>query len=277
LSDYANTLAYAADAQRMVCNLESALSLRTKVHDLAQTAAQSDPGNNDLIRRHAYAISGIATLQVQLGQLEAAEENLEQSISLLQQLSAADPSNVEYRHMVVIHQVLLGGVIADNDELQEAQSLMQKLESDFDFGDESVQMDRARVTKYVEFQLAYADIEARLGNMDTAERHLRTALQLQLDFSSSQALERFDRVRFLATRFLWWQVTGQDINEQLSGLPAFELALTEENQSCAEAEVAARMFVMKGDFAGATRQVNYLRARHYADPAFERFCERYGL
>jgi hypothetical protein len=138
-------------------------------------------------------------------------------------------------------------------------------------------MNRARVANYVDFQLAYADVEARLGNTSAAERHLQTALRLQLEFSSSPTWERTDRVRFLITRFLWWQVNGQDINEQLPGLPGIELALDEGHRSCAEAEVAARMSVLEGDFAGAVRQVNYLRERHYADPAFERFCERYGL
>jgi hypothetical protein len=277
LSDYSNTLAYEADAYDMVCDLEKALSIRQKVKDLADAAVQSDPGNNDLKRRMAFAVSGVASLHVQMGSLSQGEQNLVLAISSLKELSAADPSNVSYRQLVLSHRSTLAGLMAENGHLFEAQTLMQQLETEFDSAGESTQTDNALLPEYIGFLLAYADVEARLGNEDAASSHLRTAMQLQTSLAASQPLGRYGRVRLLAARFQWWEIHGEDVRDSMSVFRELDTVQKGELQSCAEADVAARMFVLEGDSKSAASQVNDLQQRGYADPSFIRFCKKYEL
>lgn len=277
LSGYSNTLAYAADAHRGVCNLEKAMSLRETARELAEDAVESDPGNNDLIRRHAFAIKGVALLQTLLGRLDAGEQNLKQEIAMLQQLSAADPSNAWYRQLVRREQSLLAGWLAGNNQLEAAQSLMRNLEAEFDLDSESAPKDKAPVTDYIDFQLTFADVEARLGNKEAASRHLQIALEFQLASTSSETRDRFDRMRLLTARFLWWEFHGEDIHDRTPGFPDANPTTNGGSQSCKEADIAARMYVMAGDRSNALKRVNYLHERGYADPAFVRFCKKHGL
>ncbi len=45
-------------------------ALRMKVRDLAEFASNSDPANNDLKRRYAFSISGVASVQGFSGQAQ---------------------------------------------------------------------------------------------------------------------------------------------------------------------------------------------------------------
>ena len=277
LSDYSNTLAYEADTNVMVCDLERALSIRHKVKDLAAAAVQSDPGNNDLKRRMALAVLGVANLNVQMGNLKLGEHHLTLAISSLRELSAADPSNVSYRQLVLDYQTTLAALKAENGHLLEAQALMQALESEFDSIGKATQTDNAFLPEYIQFLLAYADVEARLGNKDTASSHLRTAMQLQASLATSKPLDRYGRIRLLTARFQWWEIHGEDIRDSMPVFRELDTLQKVEFQSCAEANVAARMFVLEGDSKSAASQVNDLQQKGYADPSFIRFCRKYEL
>lgn len=277
LSGYANTLAYAADAQAGVCNLEEAMSIRETVRELAEEALKSDPGNNALKRRHAFAINGVAMRQIELGRLDAAEQNVEKVISIFQQMSAADPSNVFYRVLVLYERSLLAELIAGNERLIEARTLMQELESEFNLYDESWQKDKEAITNHISFLIAYADVENRLSNKEAARIHLKRAIKLQRELSAGRTLDRRDQRRLLIARFIWWEIHGEDTWDEMPLILGTKPIPAGQTQSCTEVDIAARMYVMEGDVSSAIEQVEYLRARKYADPGFVRFCKNYGL
>jgi hypothetical protein len=87
------------------------MTLRVRVRELAESSTRADPGNNDLKMRYAFAISGVARVQIVTGRLDSAEQNVELSISILQQLSAADPSNVAYRELVLLRRIRLARLV----------------------------------------------------------------------------------------------------------------------------------------------------------------------
>jgi len=275
-SNYANTLAWAATAQYKACNLGNAIALRQKARRLAETLAQSDPGDNDLSRRYAYAISGVAALQTNTGQLALAEQDLELVISMLEQLSAADSSNIVYPQEIAVRQLWLARLMAASGRIGEAQAVMSKL--DPIIGMESVAADQngAKRQDAIDFHIAYARIFYQSGDNTAADLQLETALQLLWN-GASHELVGAAREKLQAMRFLWWEINAE---QGLENFPTvMEYGPTDPGvlRSCEDALISAKEYVIEGDLEKAAQPVRYLQERGYADPEFVQFCTKYGL
>ena len=161
--NYATLLAWAADAEVRVCNLGNALKLRDRTKFLAESSARSDPGNNDLKKRRAYAYTGVARVQTSTGSLTSAVQNLEIAISILQELSAADPSNIHYSEQAFFRQVMLAKLLADTGQFELARSLMKVLEPGFGLPGELADLAIKHPNEYIEFM--NKRLRMRLGMM----------------------------------------------------------------------------------------------------------------
>jgi tetratricopeptide (TPR) repeat protein len=208
---YSNTLAWAADAQLQACNLNEAVNIRNKAEALAKLSTHANPGNNDLKKHYAYALTGIAHLQTVTGHHDLAKQNLEHAISILQQLSAADPSNVHIHELVMYRQNMLLRLLADTGQFELANIMMVELEMSFESAGDLADQNPQDRKEYIEYLLASAE------------------------------------------------------------------AGSNEFRSCMEADTAARIYVIDGDFANASSEIAYLESRGYADPGFIQFCEDNGL
>lgn len=273
VSHYSTTLAWAATAQSLACNLDNAMSLRTKVRQLAEVSARSDPGNNDFKRRHSYAIYGVGTTQVHVGKLGLAEQNWRLAISMLQELSDADPSNVFYHHEIVEREIWLAKLVADRGRLQEASALMSALEPRIQPGNNFPKQDDEAEQTYINFLLTAANIEFLMGNIAAADNKWQQALQLQLARPNSQHSEQEKQ----NMRFQWWEMHGDEVADVFPDVPDFNQAGTGTHRSCEDAVIAAKLSVLKGDLDSAAEPVAYLQQRGYADPAYIRFCRKFDL
>jgi len=276
-SHYANTLAWAADAQLDACNLEDAMALRKKVRQLAESLSRSDPGDNDLKRRYAYAVSGMATIQTRTGGLDQAEQNLRLTISILEQMSAADPSNVLYPLEIYHRQLRLAKLMGGMGRFDEAYALMSELESKIGADSGFAEQNEENRQTCVDFQLSFARVSTHLGKTAEATAQLQKALDLQLTGSEHRKQGTSDHVMLKEMRFLWWEIHGDD---SLADFPAGsepEPVTTGALRSCEDAQATAKEFVIAGDLEQAVRQVAYLQDRGYAEPAFIQFCTAYDL
>ena len=276
-SDYATTLAWAAAAQYQVCNLESAIELRGRVKELAEFSTRKYPGNNDMKKQYAYAITGVARAQIVTGDLDLAKQNLEVAITTLQQLSAADPSNILYRDEALYRRVMLAELLGEIGQLESASSMMKELETQFKAADGITDQGGVHKKEYLGFLLAYADVEAQLGKVESAKSYLRVVIQMQLNNSDPQASDIFDAQRLVKARYQWWQLNGNDDFDGFPTVPKATPASVGGYRSCLEADSAARMHVIRDDRDKATSEVMYLRNKGYADPNFIRFCEQHDL
>jgi tetratricopeptide (TPR) repeat protein len=275
-SVYANTLAWAADAQLQTCNLEGALTSRTRSKQLAEFSMLADPGNNDLKKNHAYALTGLARVQSFTGQLDFAVQNLELAVSELQQLFAADTSNFHYRDEARDRRVMLAKLLAETGQLELARSMLQELEKEFEYTGEFIDQNGYFRKELINFLLAYTDIESRLGNVESAREYLNTVIKLQSDSLNTAAAGIFDALRLVDSRYLWWQLNGH-VFDGLPPIPVFNQSAGSEFQSCTAAEAATRMYAFEGDNESAAKQADYLKAKGYANPAYIRFCKKHGL
>jgi tetratricopeptide (TPR) repeat protein len=275
---YATILAWAATAQNLACNLEEAFKLRERVLALAESSTRADPANNDLKKRHAYAITGVAQAQILTGRLKLAEQNLRLAILMLQQLSAADPSNIHFSEETLVRQVDLAKLLAHTGQLEAAAALMKKVEAEFSPGIKFAEQTVMHQDDSIEFLLAYADIEFKLGNVQAANRYLLEIIDQQKKNSSGPMVrDIYEIQRLVKTRYQWWLINGNDKFDQLPVLQRFDQNTAVEFRSCFEADSAARMYMIEKDKDGAAREVAYLQSRGYADPDFISFCEKHDL
>jgi tetratricopeptide (TPR) repeat protein len=274
---YSNTLAWAADAQAQACQLSEAMAIREKAVALAKYSTQNDPANNDLKKHYAYALTGVARLQTVTGKPDSAKQNIGLAISILQQLSAADPSNVHYREQLLGRQTMLLTLLADTGQLESARLLIEELGPTFEStggpADQGVEFRK----EYIEFMLASADIEFQAGNVESANQYLQLAIRLQLERADPNEKDIFEAHRLVRAKYQLWQLNGVDDIDHFMIMPELKQASSNSFRSCMEADTAARIYVIEGDRASAATQVQYLQSRGYADPGFVRFCEQSDL
>lgn len=276
-SFYATTLAWAAKAQFQACNLDEAMTLRQRARELSELSTRAEPGNNELKEQYAYKLTGVAQAQMVIGKFDSANQNLGLAISILQQLSAADRSNVHLREQILIRQIMLAKLQVETGQLESARLMLRALEPAlYPAGDLNSQ-DVVPRRDYIDFLLAYADIESRSGNVEAANKYLQSIIQLQVDSADPGLTDIFGTQQLVMARYHWWQLTGKNDFNRFPVIPELGQTSSGKFRSCTEAESAARMYVIEGDRDNAAREVAYLRTSGYADPDFIRFCEKHDL
>jgi len=274
---YANTLAWAADAQFQSCNLQDTMTLRARVLELSELPTRKDPGNNDLKKQYAYSLTGLARVQLATGKPDPAKQNLELAISVIQQLFAADPSNIFYVKEALYRQIMLVGLLVDTGQFELARPMLKEIRTTFESIGDIAEQGGVHQDEYINFLLIYADFESQSGKVESANSYLRTIKQLQKSLSEPQVRDIYDEQRLAKAKYLWWRLNGIDNFDGFPMIPGPDLEPSSEYRSCIEADSAARMYVIGDERISAGNEVAYLRARGYADPNFIRFCKQSGL
>lgn len=274
---YATTLAWAADTQAHACSLMDAMATREKVRDLARDSARSDPRNFDLSRRYAFSLSGVSRLQTKLGQLDLAEQNMRAAISILQQLNAADPSNISVRELVVSRKIRLARLLLDSGQFEAARETMLELIPETELTGIFVNQPERLLADYIEYLLVFSAVEYQFGDATASNVYLKQALELQMSKSVPQQWDKFEKVRMQKMRYQWWEANDEE------GLAAFILPRESGGheqgvpRSCVESDFEARMYLMDGNREKALKLVEYLAMKGYAEPGFMRFCHKHHL
>jgi tetratricopeptide (TPR) repeat protein len=269
-------LAWAASSQLRICDLNKAKQLRHRVFELGKFASRADPANNDFKKHFAFALTGVGSIQRLTGGYARAEKNFERAVAILKELSEMDPTNVGYHTLVLEREVKLAALLGETGQLERASSMMQRLEPELQAALDKSDQNSEKQGEYIDFLLAYADVESRLGDKAAARRHLQAAVQLQKNASNPDAKDLYALERLTRTRYQLWRLQDTDDAGDLPSLPA--IAGDEAGyQSCSDADSLARVYVMERQPGKAAREVEYLRSKGYADPNFMRFCTQYGL
>lgn len=269
---YATILAWAADAQLQACNLEEAGRLRSRVQELSDSASKANPANNSIKANLAFALTGLARIQRMTGNSEAARQGYIDAISILQQLSKADPSNLRAFEDYTNRRVMLLSLLADTGRLGEARSLLDLLTPVFENKDDEV-LNVAQI----DYSISAASVELQSGNKEVANAFLKMAAEQQKQRNESGTTELYDEQRSTLIEYLWWDANTSMMHEQFSLVLIPEQNPENDFQGCREANSAAHIYVMNGQMAKAQREVDYLLAKKYADPEFMTFCKKHDL
>jgi ATP/maltotriose-dependent transcriptional regulator MalT len=240
------------------------MNLREKVKGLAEDASGHDPGNNDFKRGYAFSLTGVSGLQAQMGRLDLAEINLRKAVAILRQLYAADPSNVNYRKLMVHRQVMLADLLQESGQPAGAWALIQDLKAETEAGGILAIRADSSPKETINFLLVLAKIELHSGNTATANATLREALKLQMGLAVSTSWDRFDKVRLQKMSYQWWEGNGHEGLAEFTGPHALGQGSSGEYQSCMETDYEARMHLIRGDRETAASLVKYLEGRGYS-------------
>ena len=93
IGQYSTTLAWTADTRLLACELEQALTEREETLAMAASALEKMPSDNSSRESYAYAHSGVAGVEQQLGRFDSARSHYRSAIENLQILWRQDASN----------------------------------------------------------------------------------------------------------------------------------------------------------------------------------------
>lgn len=278
LSEYANLLAWYADAHRQMCSLDEALDARQRAVEIIEKVTQAEPSNNNLKQRLAYAYSGLSALDLARGELESAHANGVKAIDILARLLTADPSNVDLRSVLTRHRHHIAVIRGWIGQEEKALTTFQNMEVQLD----SARGDSAlgtipRSQDLPQFFLDYANILYRTGEAADAKDRLRRSVLLKqenADPGSSSSVS----LRWLGqARYTWRQLSENGFEEAFPDLTSVHRNGTRDAEDCRDIDALARLDVLEGRRPDAQEKVRILENKGYRHPAFVAFCRQEGL
>jgi len=277
LSHYANTLAWAADAERLACNLQTALDYRKATLRMATEASRAKLANNNLRLRLAFAHSGVAMVQTDLGESSEAEFHRRTALEILVDLLARDPSNTVLASEVAANRMLLADLLMNTQRLEEAVSLMQQVSQHFEPAQTIPDLTEFELNDYADFTLDSVDYLMLTGDRLQARNVLSRASEIILHQVASGTTSGEVRNRAARFRYMWFELHGEDPADTHPVFKELEPQSAGEYRNCHDTDLATRLAVVEGEWEQARNQVAYLESRHYRHPAFLRFCRQNQL
>lgn len=276
-SELGQSHAYLADAQRGVCDLEGALQSRTKQLSLEQELWAEDTQNIDRTRNLAYAYSGYAVVQEEMGRVEIATENLEKAVELMGPvlLQNAESKRMNLWMLNRNHHLLMLKAYGGN--LDRAWADMQELDEEWQnflhaFGalDEDIR-------SYVSFQLDRAQIAQSMGAKEMAAELIEDATSKIIRLLAKLPGDRHAGNLMTEAAFQAWILKQELPSETVTALLPDYKGDDGQPRACLDADLAAKQAVMFGDTDHAGELTAYLMSKGYTEVSFMQFCRAYEL
>jgi len=277
ISHYSNTLAWAADAELLACNLQASIDYRRETLDMALEAVRSDPSSNFLRLRLAWAHSGMAKVNTKLGELAEVERHLQSNLDILHELAAKDPTNLVLTSEIAFNKRRLASLMMNTQHVETALPLMQEVLNHFEPLPPISDLTESELNDYSDLIQDYADLTIRTGDEVQARQLLIRLTDLTMHHLSTGVVDDVVKNRASALRYLWFELTQQDLATELPVLLSAQPESVSEYRSCDDADLSAKLAIIRGNRDVALQQVDYLQARNYRHPEFIRFCNRYQL
>ncbi len=277
ISHYANMLAWAADAEMLACNLQTAFEYRRETLEMAQEAVRGEPSSNFLRLRLAWAHSGVARVLTDLGTLEEAESHRRASLEILGELVARDPTNLMLTSEVAENRRLLATLLMNTDRTEPAIPLMRDVADHWEPRPDVGDLTDADLNDYSNFMQAYAELLIRTGELERARELLVSQSEVVRHYLDQGIYDREVRDKAAMLRYLRYELDREDVAIEQPALKLAEPESEAEYRSCFDADMNARLAVIEGDPGKARPQVAYLQERQYRHPGFLRFCRKYQL
>jgi hypothetical protein len=277
-SELGQSHAFLADTQRGVCDLEGALQSRRQNVSLEQDILASDPAAPAKIKRLAWALNGLSVVQEEMGFVDDARLNLEESIVLMEQLSAGAPADKKITRFLLTRKqrlAMLDAVRGDYElAVQSADALSEEWRQYFE---DSVEVDLTTNEEYTAFLIDRAWIANAAGDSSLAEKMLADGMSRAID-----SLQKLPGNRNLGNLLMLAAFSYWDMKQELPGdsilmnLPYY-YSNSGQIRACFDASMAARKAIMLGDRERAEEFTGYLLGNGYAETTFVRACKAHAF
>jgi len=267
-----------ATAQYSVCDLEGALQSRQENVLLETGLLQEDSENTTRIRRLALALYGYAQLQETLGQLDAAKDNQEESLRLLQLLLERNPGVVRTKRRILERKQRIVRLIALNGDTEEAWAASVALAEDWQDFHQGRSSDDIRTTLVYLTSLHDRAILAKArGDIEMPARLFGYVIERLTSLLQNHPDNRTAGNMLVHAVFQEWEIKQTMPPARVQALLPEYSDDSERTRSCSDAGSAVSKYIMFGDKARAAQLVTYLLDSGYRDVGFMRTCESYSL
>jgi hypothetical protein len=195
----------------------------------------------------------------------------------LNELVAADPSNMLYRREYRDREFMLAQSLSYSGQAQKALEMMHSLESGYDLAPEGRTPDAGIGDEDIQFLLALADIQSLAGDDSGARNSLNHLREIWLAHGPAMGEAWVMEMRWIEFRYQYWRGFGEVLERDWPENPRSGLGLAREFRSCHENEMVAKDAVVSGESGEAGDVVEYLLSRGYRAPSFLSFCAENDL
>jgi tetratricopeptide (TPR) repeat protein len=276
-SELGQSHAFLVDAQMGVCDLEGALITRQEHVALEKELLNAEPDNSDRVKFMAFALTGYALVNQRMGDVDAAMDNLERAVQLLEQSLRLGANVRKTKIDLLQRQQRLMKLTALKGETTLAWSMSKEISEKWTELEAISEEDMRNALIYVQFLIDRASIAAVNGESEIAQQ-LLTDIQLHLAAAqSNMSFRRKVENMLVRAVFEQWEISRKlppaDI---LSALPDFVFG-SGRSRACADAGNAVRKAVMFNQVGQARKFTEYLLDKGYREPGFMRVCRQYFL
>ncbi len=284
LSELGQSHANLADAQLGICDLKGAWQSRqtgvTLEADLLATDSENPRRKMDL----AYALTGRAYVQMQLGADGQAILDLERALELITAASIQNPGAKMTRRLLVERKLPIIRLDARSGRLDDAWVASGSLEEDWQRLLRGSGLDDFHTVKvYATYLLDRAGLAKERGDLALAERLLQTSIDhLTVVLHKSPNNREVGNILTLAA-YQYWEAKKELPPESILALLPDYGVEDGRTRACVDASRAVRKAIMLGDKERAGELVSYLSERGYRGSDFIRVCtenlycdEKYG-
>jgi len=265
-----------ADALMGICNLQEALAVRLKTAQYAEQHHEQDPGNNTLKMKYAFSLAGLASVQRQVGSVELALANLQQSIEVLSELYEGDRTRLQYRWNLFeksYRAAYLMTLIGKTDEARVWYQQIENMAMALIRDDRDISLGHS--IDYPDFLVHYAGAAFRWGEGEKAMQLLNEGTKRVKDILQKHPTEKAALEVLAHAEFYSWAHGGKGA----PGAPPDPLLAEGSHgpQSCKELDFSARQALIAGDLERAREYSAVLHQKGFLEPEFMQICVDYNF
>ena len=276
-SELGQSFAFLADAQRGVCDLDGALQSRQENVSLEQQILAEHDGDEEKIKKLAWALSGLALVQDELGRVDEAIGNIENSIALVERLLERDPGSKKTIRYILSRQQRLAMLQAFKGNYEQALQSMDALDEEWQrFFQDAVEDDPTADEQYTAYLVDRAWLAKAMDDTGSAEQLLEKGMSRSIDRLQALPGNREAGNLLMLAAFRYWdtrqRLPGESI---LMNLPYYYSG-SGQIKACFDASLAARKAIMLGDKNRADELTTYLMDKGFAEVTFIRTCKAHS-
>ena len=273
-----NKLAFLSDAWLETCDLGKAIDFRQQNVDMSRELLKGSPDSEELKLDLASALSGLANVQRRIPIPAQALVNLQESLDLLSQLAEMDDANLARRWQAMERRsrILQIRIWTEPPANLWSEVNAHKLELDAFFLEENPE-DFETSVEHAEFLIFYAQFAWLVNENEEAELALNEAADRLTILVNEKPENRSSRRLLARAWFEYWTRHSSLPSAEATAMLEGYLVDPEQATSCADASLAARLELMRGNISLAKDYTLYLLGKGFYEPGFVAFCKRNEL
>ncbi len=277
-SELGQSHAFLADAQRGVCDLEGALQSRQKNVSLEREILSRDSDNIAKMQLLAFALSGLAVVQEELGREEVAIKSLDEALQLMESVARQTPGVRKITRFILRRKAKMARLMAYAGEKDSAREYLKALEPQWQTYFKNAPSDNFSASEEYAIWLldrawlARSEAQPVLAGKMLGEAMTGLAAVLH-KLPGNRSMENL----LMAAVFQYWELS-QMLPPQavLSLLPDYQ-ASGGRLRACLDASMAVRQDIMTGNNVRAAKLTAKLLINGYHEAGFTRVCRAYAL